>query len=96
MERKNSFLIYLDYEEHFKCLTDAELGRLIMGIIQYEKNQKIPELSGSAKLAFSFIKRNLDIDRKKYEKRCEQNRINGRKGGRPPKNYDNIDNFQII
>lgn len=85
---KNSFLIYLDYEEQFNLLTDAQVGQLMRAIIKYEKTQEIPELDGMLKIAFSFIKSQLDRDREKYNSRCEKNRENGAKGGRPKKKQE--------
>jgi len=82
---KSSFLIYLSYEEQFNLLTDEQLGKLIKAIIKYEKTGEIPELDGMLNLAFSFIKTQLDIDRAKYNKKCEKNKENALKGGRPKK-----------
>jgi len=91
---KKSFLIYLDYEEHFNLLTDEQLGKLMRAIIKYEKNGETSELDQSLKIAFSFIKTQLDIDREKYKLQCEKNKENGSKGGRPKKsdNESNNDN----
>lgn len=88
---KNSFLIYLDYEEQFNLLTDEEVGQLMRAIIKYEKTGIVPELEGMLKMAFSFIKTQLDRDREKYNKRCEQNKENAKKGGRPKKQKDNLE-----
>lgn len=88
---KSSFLIYLDYEEQFNLLTDEQIGRLMRAIIKYEKTREIPQLNGIVKMAFSFIKTQLDRDREKYEAKCEKNRENAKKGGRPRKNQkDNL------
>ena len=86
---KNSFLIYLDYEEQFNLLTDEEVGQLMRAIIKYEKTGNMPKLDGMLKMAFSFIKTQLDRDREKYNKKCEQNKENAKKGGRPKKQKDN-------
>lgn len=83
---KNSFLIYLDYEEQFNLLTDEQVGQLIRAIMKYEKTKEEPNLDGMLKMAFSFIKTQLDRDREKYEEKCEKNRQNGFRGGRPKKN----------
>lgn len=83
---KNSFVMYLDYEEQFNLLSNEELGILMRAIIQYEKTKIIPELDGTVKMAFSFIKTQLDKDRQKYILKCEKNKENGYKGGRPKKN----------
>lgn len=82
---KNSFLMYLDYEEQFNLLTDEQIGQLMRAIIKYEKSGEIPELDGMLKMAFSFIKTQLDRDREKYNKKCEKNKENGKRGGRPRK-----------
>lgn len=91
---KNSFLIYLDYQEQFELLTDEQAGQLIKAIIKYEKTGEITELDGMTKMAFSFIKTQLDRDREKYNKRCEKNRENAKKGGRPKKEEKQKDNFE--
>lgn len=88
---KNSFLMYIDYEEQFNLLTDEQIGQLMRAIIKYEKTGNVPELKGMLKMAFSFIKTQLDRDREKYNKRCEQNRENAKKGGRPKKQEDNFE-----
>lgn len=88
---KNSFLIYLDYEEQFNLLTDEQVGQLMRAIMKYEKTQEEPKLDGILKMAFSFIKTQLDRDREKYKERCEKNKQNGAKGGRPKKNQMDIE-----
>ncbi len=85
---KKSFIMYLDYEEQFNMLTDLELGKLIRAIIEYEKTKEIPKLDGIVKMAFSFIKGQLDRDREKYDEKCRKNRENGSKGGRPKKEIE--------
>lgn len=80
---KNSFLIYLDYEEQFNLLSNEEIGILIKSIMKYEKTREVPQLEGILKMAFSFIKTQLDRDREKYQAKCEKNKENGRRGGRP-------------
>ena len=82
MEKK-SFLMYLEYEEQLSDLSDEELGMLLRAIFQYEKDGTEPNLVGLLKMAFSFIKGNLNRDRNKYDRRCETSAINGAKGGRP-------------
>ena len=85
---KSSFLIYLDYKEHFDLLSNEELGQLLRAIMLYEETGEITELTGMLKMAFSFIKAQLDKDRQKYKDKCEKNKKNGGKGGRPKKQKD--------
>ena len=90
-KEKISFLMYLDYEEHFKLMTDEQLGQLLRAIMKYEKTRQVPQLDGMVKMAFSFIKAQLDRDREKYEEKCAKNKENGKRGGRPKKNQTDIE-----
>lgn len=84
---KNSFVLYSDYLEHFEMLPDEEAGQLIKMILCYVSGSKVDleYLSPAAKMAFSFIKSQLDRDMKAYEIKCNKNRENGKLGGRPKK-----------
>ena len=79
---KNSFILYHEYAEHFELLSDAELGQLMRAIMSYESDGVLPDLKGMVKMAFSFIKKDLDLSREKYKAKCERNRQNGQQGGR--------------
>lgn len=84
MDSKKAFLMYLDYEDILEDLTDEELGHLLRTIFKYEKTgEESQNLGLAVKIAFGFIKGNLNRDRKKYDKRSETSAINGKKGGRP-------------
>ncbi len=54
-------------------------------IIEYAFSGKIPSLKPMAKMAFNFIKNDIDRASEKYDKTIERNRNNGKKGGRPKK-----------
>ena len=82
--KKKSFMIYIDYRQHLDLLTDEERGKLITALFDYAESRKIPDLPGAAMMAFSFIKAQMDRDERKYIERCEVNKANGAKGGRPP------------
>lgn len=77
---KISFLMYLDYEEQFNLMTDEELGKLIRAIMEYEKTGIEPELNGMVKMAFSFIKAQLDRDRDKWEDTKNKRSEAGKRG----------------
>jgi len=87
---RKAFLTYLDWRQHVDLLTDEDAGRLWKAIFDYQESGCLPEFSGSPQqgmlqMAFSFIRAQLDRDSAAYEKRCAENRENGKKGGRPPK-----------
>lgn len=84
MENKKAFLMYYEYEEQLKDLSDEELGKLVRAMFKFEKlGFEDENLSPLANMAFGFIKRNLIRDRESYDKRSETSKINGKKGGRP-------------
>jgi len=83
---KSSFVLYTDYWQHLELLTTGERGELITAIFDYIRTGELPKLDGGSRMAFSFIRAQLDRDTEKYEAICERNRSNGGKGGRPPKN----------
>lgn len=84
MAEKKSFLVYMDCEQHLQLLSNEERGKLFMALFGYTKRGEIPQFDGMLKMAFSFIKAQMDRDIEKYEAICERNRSNGAKGGRPP------------
>ena len=87
MSDNRAFLIYLDYEEHFKQITHEQVGELIMGMIAYSKTGIVPKFSdGAVSMAFSFMKSQLDRDSDAYRRKCEINQENGKHGGRPRNN----------
>ena len=98
---KSSFLIYLDYQEQFELLTDEQVelltdeqaGQLIKAIIKYEKTGEIAKLDGMTKMAFSFIKQQLDRDSEKWKEEKQKRSEAGKKGmANRWKNNNNADN----
>ena len=79
MKQKSSFLIYHEYREPLKLLTDEQRGQLLMALIDYSESGVVPELDGISMMAFSFIQSQMDRDSKKYENRCSSNRENGKR-----------------
>ena len=92
MAEKNCFTLYKDYTKHFHMLTDEEAGKLIKAIFEYENGIEPEGLEGMVAMAFSFISAQLDRDDEKYAEKCQKNRENGSKGGRPRQSaaIDNI------
>ena len=84
MSDKKTLLLYQEYEEHFKLLTDEQKGQLIMALFAYNRGEKV-ELDGILQMAFSFMKADIDRNNAKYNEIVEARREAGRKGGRPRK-----------
>lgn len=73
--------LWLDYRCYFETLSDAEVGRLVRAMLDYEIDGAAPEFSGSERILWPVMRRNLDIDHEFLEKQSK----NGSKGGRPKK-----------
>ena len=75
LKPKKSFIMYHDYWEWLRLLTNEELGKLMNIIFAYEREQKLPcNLEGKLEMAFAMIKESLDRDRAKYEVVCNRNK----------------------
>ena len=86
INEKNSFLLYVNFGKQIRMLSMEERGELITAIFEHEEHGRVEQsLSPRTALVFSFIEDTLDRNRAAYEKKCEQNRENGKRGGRPRK-----------
>ena len=90
MGNKGSFVFYTEYREHLSMLPPEQVGELMFALMDYQETGEVPDLPKGSALAmcFSFIKKRMDKDNSKYEERCERNRSNGKKGGRPTKEME--------
>ncbi|MGI6361031.1 MAG: DUF6291 domain-containing protein [Bacillota bacterium] len=79
MSNKQSFILYHEYLQHFAAFSDAEVGQLMRAIFNYEIEQLDPQFSGALGMAFSFIRVDLDNNRRKYQQKCEAMRKNAQK-----------------
>lgn len=84
--RKENFLLYKDYKPNVDILSDEQAGKLFKAIFAYVEDRTLPQFKdGMLRMAFEFIKNQLERDLEKYKETVEKNRINGAKGGRPKK-----------
>ena len=84
-QNKETFLLRHDFFPQIRMLTMEQRGRLLTAIYAHATEDDLPEMDGMTTLCFGFIRASLDANAKKYYAECEQNRENGRKGGRPKK-----------
>lgn len=85
---KNNTILF--YKEHFEIideLSDEQIGKLFRALFyrKFDEFGKQPKVTKDIKMAYKFIENQLVIDEEKYRQRCETNKINGAKGGRPKK-----------
>ena len=75
MEKKTSFILYLNAFEQWKMLSDDQAGKLIKALFIYaETGERIVTDDGMLRMAFSFITAQMDRDNEKYAKTCEKRR----------------------
>lgn len=81
MDKTSYIKLWLDYRCYFETLSDAEVGRLVRAMLDYELDGATPKFSGSERVLWPVMRRNIDIDHEFLEKQAK----NGSKGGRPRK-----------
>ena len=94
-KQRDSFILYKSHYEPISKLGNEQLGRLFRAIYQWQ-------ITGNAKpepdieMAFMFLVNQFRIDNEKYLARCEENRNNGKKGGRPKKTERLFENQTVF
>jgi hypothetical protein len=81
---KDSFIFHLENAEDLADLTLEEQGRILQAMISYSQTGEEPDFEDrTLRSVWRPIFRRLKADKEAYEERCELNRMNGQKGGRP-------------
>lgn len=70
----DSFILYTSYYALIEGLTDEQLGQLTRAIFLYARDGKSIELGPVVRMAFAFIKDNIERNQDKYQAKCEKNR----------------------
>ena len=81
-----SFLIYKSFYKPIKILSNEDKGKLFKAIFEYQTQDfdgSEQVIEPEIQMPFEFFKNQFELDNKKWEKRVEANRANGKKGGRP-------------
>lgn len=82
---RDTFIFYRDWLNALNDMPDNIQLEVYQSIAKYALDGTLTELSPLAKIAFSFVKTQIDRDIDKYNKVVERNRANGKSGGRKPK-----------
>lgn len=77
--KMNHILLYGNYEQAFRFLTDAEVGRLIRGLLHYLNTGEEYTSRGREQLMWGILCDQVRRNMKKYEKVCQRNRNNAQK-----------------
>ncbi len=84
----DSFILYTSYYAIIEGLTDEQLGKLMRAIFIYARDGEVINLEPTLRMAFAFIKDDMERNKAKYEEKVERWRTNGRKGGAPKGNQN--------
>ena len=75
--------LYASYLTGLAPYTDSQLGRLVRAMLAYGATGEEPVFDGCERYVWPMLKDQLDRDLESYWQRCEKNRANAAKGGRP-------------
>jgi hypothetical protein len=80
---RDSFVFYKDWKKAIEDLPNDIRLEIYESIIEYATTGNLRGLKPTAKVAFNFIKTDIDRNTEKYLSIVERNKKNGSKGGRP-------------
>lgn len=83
MAGMNYVCLYVSYLESLAPFSDEEIGRMVRAMLIYTATGEIPLFDGNERFIWPTLKAQIDRDEAAYQERCEKNRANGAKGGRP-------------
>lgn len=76
---------YFSYLDTLEDLSDEQVGKVFRAALKYAMSGETSELDTAEKIAFKFIKMDIEKSNSAYEEVCKTNAENGSKGGRPKK-----------
>ncbi len=79
--------MYKDWKNLLCSLETEQKGKLLDGIFKFQCDGEIEDFKDDKALQgiFNFFVSAFKRDDEKYYEKIEKNRVNGKKGGRPPK-----------
>ena len=83
MAGMNYVCLYVSYLESLAPFSDEEIGRMVRAMLIYTATGETPLFDGNERFIWPTLKAQIDRDEAAYQERCEKNRANGAKGGRP-------------
>jgi hypothetical protein len=89
-----NILLKLNWASSIEILNDKEKSSILTNIFRYHTGNDLVPMSKAANMFFSGARDVFDYNIEKYQQKVQDNRINGRKGGRPKiKNPNNPDGY---
>ena len=88
MEKRLSFLFYLNWEEQVDDMTDEELRRFIKNLCRFSREEEVELPTKVERMCWRGILPALESNKVKYDRKVLSNRENGKLGGAPPGNQN--------
>ena len=79
MTKMNHIILYGNYEDAFCYLTDAQVGRIVRGLLHLLNTGEDFEPRGQERMIWGLLRDQYFRNLKKYEETCERNRNNAQK-----------------
>lgn len=86
MAGMNYVCLYTSYLDSLEPFSNEEIGGIVKAMLAYAATGESPMFDGNERFIWPTLKAQIGRDETAYKERCEKNRANGAKGGRPPKN----------
>jgi hypothetical protein len=80
MAKKNSFVLYQNWATLISNLPNEQAGELIKAICSFQNEEEVEIHDQTVKAMYLMILPKLEADAIAYQKTCEQNAANGKKG----------------
>lgn len=87
--KREAFLVYGAWLEPLMQLSNESKGMLLVALIKYHNEGVILDLPPDARMAFLFMKKQMDIDSEKYTNICAARAAAGKKGGQKSRRKQN-------
>jgi hypothetical protein len=95
-QKIDTFILRNDFFPQIKLLGREQRGDLLTAIFAYSTGEELPEMDQVTQMCFGFIKASLDANSEKYQARCDKNRENGSRGGRPSRRANGSENNRTV
>lgn len=82
-QKIDTFILRNDFFPQIKMLSREQRGDLLTAIFAHSTGEELPDMDMVTQMCFGFIKSSLDSNSEKYQAKCNKNRENGSRGGRP-------------
>lgn len=87
--KDSAVLFYYEWEESFEELSDSEYRQMIQAIQKYAKSGELPKFEDrTMRSVFKLVRKAIDRNTERYDKKCQKNKENGKLGGAPKGNQN--------